>query len=52
MRSAKYSICGVLRNTAKNTVILPNFLMWNFAGAFPQNPHTRKLDEITVFFTV
>ena len=51
--------------TAKNTVISPNFLVWNFCGkartnrpklcgncAFQQNFYTRKLDEITVFFAV
>ena len=56
--------------TLKNTVISPNFLVWNFFGkaefphsfgrfapsygncAFPQNVHTRKLGEITVFFAV
>ena len=32
--------------TVKNTVISLNFL------AFPQNFHTRKLGEITAFFTV
>ena len=32
--------------TAKNIVILPNFLVWN---AFPKNFHTRKLGEIMVF---
>ena len=50
----------------KNTVILLNFLVWTFSGktdfenrpklcgncAFPQNVHTRKLGEITVFFAV
>ena len=53
--------------TAKNTVISPNFLVWKFCGkaqfpnsfgklcrncAFPQNFHTRKLGEITVFSAV
>ena len=49
---------------AKNTVISPNFLVWKFCGkaqfphslcgncALPQNFHTRKLGEITVFFAV
>ena len=54
-----------LENTAKNTVISPDFLVWKFAErhsfrivsgdsncAFPQNFHTRKLGEITVFFAV
>ena len=53
-------------NTAKNNLILPNFLVWKFCGkaqfairpklcgncAFPQHFHTRKLGELTVFFTV
>ena len=42
-------------DTAKNTVISPNFLVWKFCGkdfAFPQNFHTKKLGEITVFFAV
>ena len=40
--------------TSKNTVISPNFLVWKLCGscAFPQNFHTRKLGEITVFFVV
>ena len=51
---------------AKNTVITPNFLVWKFCGkaqfphsfgrfanyAFPQNVHTRKSGEITVFFAL
>ena len=51
--------------TEKNTVILPNFMVWQFYGkaqfphsfgriaqncAFPQNSHTRKLGENAVFF--
>ena len=51
--------------TAKNTVISPDFLVWKFCGkaqfphsfgrfagncAIPQNFHTRKSGEITVFF--
>ena len=44
-----------------NTIISPNFLVWKFCGkgqfverncSFPQNFHTGKLGEITVFFTV
>ena len=58
----------VLRtNTAKNTVISPDFLVWKFAErhsfrivsgdspgncAFPQNFHTSKLGEITIFYAV
>ena len=49
--------------TTKNTVISPNFLVWKFGGkaqfphsfgrcAFPQNFHTRKFREITVFYAV
>ena len=53
--------------TAKNTLNVPNILVWKFGGkpkfpqsfgklsgncAFPQNFHTRKLVEITVFFAV
>ena len=49
--------------TLKNTVISPNFLVWTLCGkaqfphsfgtcAFPQNLHTRKLGEITIFFAV
>ena len=49
--------------TAKNTVISPNFLVWKFCGkaqfphsfgriTFPQNFHTRKLGENTIFYTV
>ena len=51
--------------TAKNTVISRDFLAWNFCEkaqanrpklsgnfAFPQNFHTRKSDEIMVFFAV
>ena len=37
-------------STAKNTVISLNFMVWKFA--FPQNFHTMKLGEITVFFAV
>ena len=38
---------------AKNAVISSNFLVWKFLEtAFPQNFHTRKLDEITVFYAV
>ena len=47
-----YLSCAVTGTiTAKNTVYSPNFLVWNFCGncAFPQNFHTRKLREITVF---
>ena len=47
-------------HTAKNPVILPNFLVWKFCEkaqflqncAFPQNFHTRKLGEIMGFFVV
>ena len=41
-------------NTAKSTVILLNFLVWKLCrnSSFPQNFHTRKLGEITVFFAV
>ena len=40
--------------TAKNTVISPDFLVWKLCGncTFPQNFHTRKSGEITVFFAV
>ena len=49
--------------TAENTVISPNFLGWKFCGkairqkicgncAFPQNFHTRKSGETTVFFAM
>ena len=52
-----------LFTTAKNTVILSNFLVWEFCGkanhpklcgncAFEQNFHTKKLGEITLFFVV
>ena len=48
---------------AKTPVISPNFLVWKFCGkaqiphscgncAFPQNFHTRKSGEITVFFAM
>ena len=53
---------------AQNTVISPNFLKWKFCRmtaflqscgsklsgncAYPRNFHTRKLVEITVFYTV
>ena len=38
----------------KNTVISPNFLAQKLCGncAFPQNFHTRKLGEITIFLVV
>ena len=47
----------ILRNyTAKNTVISRYLLVWKFCGkaqfAFPQNFHTRKSGEITVFLAV
>ena len=49
--------------TAKNNVISPDFLVWKFCRktirpklcgncAFPQSFHTRKSDEITIFFPV
>ena len=50
--------------TAENAVMSPNFLVWKFCGkaqfvrnyggncAFPQNFHTRKLGEVTVFYAV
>ena len=47
--------------TAKNTVISPDFLVCKFCEkaqflcgkcSFPQNFHTRKLGETTVFFAV
>ena len=49
--------------TAKNAVISPDFLVRKFCRkaqfpklcgncAFPQNFHTRKLGEITVFFAM
>ena len=55
-----------MKHTVKNTVISPNFLVWKFCGkaqfphsfgrfaywTFPQNFHTRKLGEMTVFFVV
>ena len=53
-----------LLTTIKNTVISPNFLVYKFCGkeairpklcgncSFPQNLHTRKLGEITVFYVV
>ena len=46
---------------AENTVISPNFMVWKFCGkaqfpyrnyAFPQNFHTMKLGEITVFYAM
>ena len=53
---------------AQNTEISPNFLLWKLRGntqsrlsfarsfvilwTFPQNPHTRKLGKISVFYTV
>ena len=54
------------RHTAKNTVILPNFMVQKFCGKaqsancsklsgscpFPQNFDTRKFSEITVFYAV
>ena len=49
------------KNTAKNTIISPNFLVWKFCtkAQFPHsfgqsatNFHTKKSDEITVFFAV
>ena len=49
-------------NTAQNTAVSPNFMVWKFCGkvqfphtrncAFPQNFHTMKLGEITVFYAV
>ena len=54
-------------STAKNTVISPDFPVWRFCGkakfphsfgrttqnfTFPQNFHTRKSGEITLFFAV
>ena len=51
-------------NTASNTLISLNFQVWKFCGkasnrrklcgncAFPQNFHTRKFREITVFYAV
>ena len=52
-------------DTAKNTVISPNFLVWKYCGkvqsphsfgriacAFSQNLHIRKLGEVTVYFAV
>ena len=45
------------KNHCENTVILPSILganrpkLWGNC-AFPQNFHTRKLGEITVFFAV
>ena len=54
----------IINCTVENTVISPNYLVWNFCRkvqfphsfgrkcAFPQNFHTRKLSEITVFFAV
>ena len=51
-------------HTVKNTAISPDFLVCKFCGkaqfphsfgrnyAFPQNFHTRKSGEITVFFAV
>ena len=43
-----------VKRTAKNTTISPNFLVWKFCGKaqFPQNFHTWKLGEISVFFAV
>ena len=50
-------------STAKNTVTSPDFMVWKFCGkanrpklcgkcAFPQNFHTRKSGEITVFLAM
>ena len=48
-------------NTAKNTAISPNFLVWKFCEKvqfpksfeqFAQNFCTRKLSKITVFYKV
>ena len=38
----------------EHTVISPGFLVFKFCGKaqFPQNFHTRKSGEITVFFAV
>ena len=62
--SSIYVVC----TTGKNAVISPDFLVWEFCGkaqfphnfgrlarvdcAFPQNFHTSKSGEITVFFAV
>ena len=41
-------------STAKNPVILSNFLVWKFCGKalFPHSFHTKKLGETTRFFAV
>ena len=41
----------LVTNNAKNTLISPNFLVWNFCGK-AQKFYTRKLGEITLIFTV
>ena len=53
---------GYVPSTAKNTLISSNFLVWEFCGKapFPHSfgqiarnyAHTRKLGDITAFFTV
>ena len=58
-------ICTV--SDVENAEISPNFLVWKFCGnaqfpqnfgqfgqfkAFPQNSHTRKIGEISVFYAV
>ena len=60
-------VISFLTYTAKNSVISPDFLVWKFCRkvkfrvvrpklcgnfAFPQNLHTGKSGEITVFFAV
>ena len=44
----------IMETTGGNTVISPDFLVWKLCRncAFPQNLHTRKSGEITVFFAV
>ena len=66
MRDTRINVAHV-SNTAENTVISSNFLVWKFYGkaqflairsklwgncVFPQNFHTRKLGEITVLYAV
>ena len=38
------------KHTASNTVISPNFMVWKLC--LPQNFHTMKLGEMTVFYAV